>query len=369
MFRAKATRGAIRHDEPLFPERGDVSRSARGVGAGRTTPEPARQAAESRRGDLQPLPAILTIEQAIAAGSFLTEPLRLTRGDVSAITSSALRYSRASWRSAARSISISRRRPPSRGSTRAAACQSHSSTQHPSETQEIVARVLGSADAPGDGRVPPHGRRVRRQGSAGQRVCGDRRARRVENPPAGTRPADPRARHGADRQAASVPRPVHRRLCRRRPHRSACVSQLYSDGGWSLDLSEPIMWRSLFHCDNAYHLPAVEATGRVCRTHKTSQTAFRGFGGPQGDGRHRRDPVAGGAPAVACPPTSSASATSIARARRPTTARRSTMPARIATIWHAAEGHERRSTRAAPAIDALQRARTAHASAAWRSRR
>ena len=58
--------------------------------------------------------------------------------------------------------------------------------------------------------------------------------------------------------------------------------QLFSDGGWSLDLSEPIMWRSLFHIDNAYKLPAVEVVGRVCRTHKTSQTAFRGFGGPQG---------------------------------------------------------------------------------------
>jgi xanthine dehydrogenase large subunit len=55
----------------------------------------------------------------------------------------------------------------------------------------------------------------------------------------------------------------------------------FSDGGWSLDLSEPIMWRSLFHCDNTYYLPDVEATGRVCRTNKTSQTAFRGFGGPQ----------------------------------------------------------------------------------------
>jgi xanthine dehydrogenase large subunit len=59
-------------------------------------------------------------------------------------------------------------------------------------------------------------------------------------------------------------------------------AELYSDGGWSLDLSEPIMWRSLFHVDNAYRLPAVDITGRVCRTHKTSQTAFRGFGGPQG---------------------------------------------------------------------------------------
>src|SRR5947199_8899 len=57
---------------------------------------------------------------------------------------------------------------------------------------------------------------------------------------------------------------------------------LYSDGGWSLDLSEPILWRALFHCDNAYRLPAAELTGFVCRTNKTSQTAFRGFGGPQG---------------------------------------------------------------------------------------
>ena len=38
----------------------------------------------------------------------------------------------------------------------------------------------------------------------------------------------------------------------------------------------------MFHIDNAYKLPAVEVVGRVCRTHKTSQTAFRGFGGPQG---------------------------------------------------------------------------------------
>ena len=37
-----------------------------------------------------------------------------------------------------------------------------------------------------------------------------------------------------------------------------------------------------FTCDNAYYIPALEVTGFVCKTHKTSQTAFRGFGGPQG---------------------------------------------------------------------------------------
>ena len=38
----------------------------------------------------------------------------------------------------------------------------------------------------------------------------------------------------------------------------------------------------MFHVDNAYLLPASTSPGCVCRTHKTSQTAFRGFGGPQG---------------------------------------------------------------------------------------
>src|SRR5689334_16094137 len=60
------------------------------------------------------------------------------------------------------------------------------------------------------------------------------------------------------------------------------TASLYSDGGWSLDLSDPVMWRAMFHVDNTYYLQSVEITGHVCRTHKTSQTAFRGFGGPQG---------------------------------------------------------------------------------------
>src|SRR6202040_750372 len=58
--------------------------------------------------------------------------------------------------------------------------------------------------------------------------------------------------------------------------------ELYSDGGWSLDLSDPVLARAIFHADNTYLLPAADLTGYVCRTNKTSQTAFRGFGGPQG---------------------------------------------------------------------------------------
>ena len=62
----------------------------------------------------------------------------------------------------------------------------------------------------------------------------------------------------------------------------ALDATLTSDGGWSLDLSEPVLARALCHIDNAYWIPNVRVNGRIAKTNKTSQTAFRGFGGPQG---------------------------------------------------------------------------------------
>jgi xanthine dehydrogenase large subunit len=58
--------------------------------------------------------------------------------------------------------------------------------------------------------------------------------------------------------------------------------ELYADGGWSLDLSKPVLQRGMFHLDNAYFVPALRVVGRVCKTNVVSHTAFRGFGGPQG---------------------------------------------------------------------------------------
>jgi len=57
---------------------------------------------------------------------------------------------------------------------------------------------------------------------------------------------------------------------------------LYGDGGWSLDLSPPVLLRALLHVDNAYYIPHMTVRGYVVRTNKVSNTAFRGFGGPQG---------------------------------------------------------------------------------------
>src|SRR5215204_3018037 len=63
---------------------------------------------------------------------------------------------------------------------------------------------------------------------------------------------------------------------------SALDLKLFSNGGCSTDLSFAVLERSMLHSDNAYFLPNVRITGRVCKTNLPSNTAFRGFGGPQG---------------------------------------------------------------------------------------
>jgi len=52
--------------------------------------------------------------------------------------------------------------------------------------------------------------------------------------------------------------------------------------GISADLSGPVNDRTMFHCDNAYFLENVHITSHRCKTNTVSNTAFRGFGGPQG---------------------------------------------------------------------------------------
>jgi xanthine dehydrogenase large subunit len=63
---------------------------------------------------------------------------------------------------------------------------------------------------------------------------------------------------------------------------TALLLDLFSDGGCTTDLSPSILERAMLHADNAYFLPNARITGRICKTNLPSNTAFRGFGGPQG---------------------------------------------------------------------------------------
>src|SRR5436190_22115617 len=62
----------------------------------------------------------------------------------------------------------------------------------------------------------------------------------------------------------------------------AYEATFYQNAGAAADLSPAVLERTLFHCTNSYFVPNVRATAYSCRTHLPPNTAFRGFGGPQG---------------------------------------------------------------------------------------
>lgn len=62
----------------------------------------------------------------------------------------------------------------------------------------------------------------------------------------------------------------------------ALDADVFNNGGWSQDLSGAVVDRALSHIDGVYNIPNVFVRGRVAKTNTVSNTAFRGFGGPQG---------------------------------------------------------------------------------------
>jgi xanthine dehydrogenase large subunit len=227
------------------------------------------------------LPALLSIEQAMAAQAFHLPPARVARGDASAAMARApLRLSgelqiggqdhfyletQASW------VEID-----SEGTVQLA-----SSTQHPTETQIIVARVLG---------LPAHRvvcRSLRMGGGFGGKET-------QANPYAAIaalaafktgRPVRIKLTRGLDMQMTGKRHPFLGRYevgFDARGELLALKVELIADGGWSCDLSPPVLMRAMVHVDNAYFVPDIEISGLIARTHLASNTAFRGFGGPQG---------------------------------------------------------------------------------------
>ena len=133
--------GANRHDEPLFPIEVMFHHQPVAWVLGDTL-EAARRGAARVTATYEPLPAILTIEQAIEAGSFLTEQLRIVDGDIAALDASPLRIE-GELRIGGQEHFYLETQAALAWIDEAGFIAVHSSTQHPSETQEVVARVLG----------------------------------------------------------------------------------------------------------------------------------------------------------------------------------------------------------------------------------
>jgi len=270
----------VKHDEPLFPSEVMFVGHAVCWVLGETL-EAARLGAAAVEVDYEPLPAVVSLVEAIEAESFQGARPVIERGDVDGALSGAAHVFSGTTEMAGQEHFYLETHASLALVDEGGQVFVQSSTQHPTETQEIVAHVLGR---------PSHDVTVqclRMGGGFGGK----------EMQPHGFAAV-------AALGATLTGRPVRLRLTRTQDmtmtgkrhgfHATwrvgfgddgcllALEATLTSDGGWSLDLSEPVLARALCHLDNAYWIPHVRFHGRVARTHKTSQTAFRGFGGPQG---------------------------------------------------------------------------------------
>jgi len=246
-----------------------------------STHQLARRAARLAKISYQPTTAVLDIDTAMEQKSYVRPPYTLQRGDAKkAIDSAANSLSGVQRIGGQEHFYLEGQAavatPVEHGGVRIT-----SSNQNPTEAQHIVAKVLG---------VPMH--RVtlitRRMGGGfggkethanlccalaamvsvkHQRVASCRLSRRDDMIMTGKR-------HGFYTQwdvgfnDAGVIEGVNFTLA------GQC--------GYSPDLSDAIVDRAMFHCDNSYYYPAARIEGLRCKTNTVSNTAFRGFGGPQG---------------------------------------------------------------------------------------
>lgn len=272
--------GPVRHDEPIFPSEVMFHNQPVAWVLGETL-EAARLGALAVVAEYRPLPPILSVEDAIAAESFHSGPHAIRRGDADAELARSPHRLEGELHIGGQEHFYLETQATLAWLDESGGVSLHSSTQHPSETQEIVARVLG---------VPRHmvtveclrmggafgGKETQANCFAAVAALGARKT---------GRPVRIRFSRRLDIAITGKRHPFLARFSAGFSNDGrvqAARIHLFADGGWSLDLSEAILGRAMFHVDNAYYLPALEVTGFVAKTHKTSQTAFRGFGGPQG---------------------------------------------------------------------------------------
>ena len=245
------------------------------------TVQEARRAARKVQVKIEALTPVLTVQDALAAQSFVLPPVNVRRGDAQAALATAKHTLHGTLEVGGQEHfylegQVAYALPQEQNQWLV-----YSSTQHPGEVQHWVAHALG---------LDNHAVRVecRRMGG-------------------GFGGKETQAGHlavWAALAATKTGRPVKLRLDRdddfyitgkRHPFAydytvgfddsgrlTALQLTMAVNCGFSADLSGPVADRAIFHTDNAYYLSDVDITSYRCKTNTQSHTAFRGFGGPQG---------------------------------------------------------------------------------------
>ena len=273
--------GSFAHDEPVFA-RDTVQHVGQVIGlVVAETVMQARRAARQVKCQIEALPAILNVHDALKAQSYVLPPVFVKRGDAEAALKTAEYTLHGTLEVGGQEHfylegQIAYVVPQEQNQWLV-----YSSTQHPGEIQHWVSHALG---------IDNHAVRVecRRMGGgfggketqAGQMaVWAAIAARKLQ------RPVKLRMDRDDDFLVTGKRHPFAYdytvgfddtgRLC-------GLKLTMAVNCGFSADLSGPVADRAVFHADNAYFLQDVEIESYRCKTNTQSHTAFRGFGGPQG---------------------------------------------------------------------------------------
>jgi xanthine dehydrogenase large subunit len=241
----------------------------------------ARAAAALAQVDYEDRPAILSIDEAMEAASFIEPPYTMRRGDAAAaIVAAPCRLSGRIYIGGQEHFYLE-------GHAALAILGEdedvivHSSTQHPSEIQHKVAGVLGIASHAVTVEVRRMGGGFGGKESQGNLpACAAALTAKLTGRPAKV------CYDRDDDMMITGKRHEFRIDYRVGFDNDGRILGIEFDQavrcGMSVDLSPAIADRAMFHADNAYYLPNARITSYRCKTHTQSNTAFRGFGGPQG---------------------------------------------------------------------------------------
>ncbi|WP_029523814.1 xanthine dehydrogenase molybdopterin binding subunit [Polaromonas glacialis] len=273
--------GNFAHDEPVFAQ-DSVQHIGQVIGVVvADTVMQARRAARQVKCQIDALPAILNVHDALKAQSYVLPPVFVRRGDVQAALKTAAHTLHGTLEVGGQEHfylegQIAYVLPQEQNQWLV-----YSSTQHPGEIQHWVSHALS---------IDNHAVRVE--------------CRRMGGGFGGKETQSGHMAVWAAIAARKLKKPVKLRMDRdddflvtgkRHPFAYDYTVGFDDSGritglkltmavncGFSADLSGPVADRAVFHADNAYFLEDVDIASYRCKTHTQSHTAFRGFGGPQG---------------------------------------------------------------------------------------
>lgn len=273
--------GPILRGEPIFAD-GEVLHIGQVVAAvAADTIERAHAAARLVAMDIEPVEPVLDVDTAHARRDYVSDPQVLEQGDGAAALDGAPHRLKGRLNIGGQDhfyleTQIAYAVPGEDGELLV-----HSSTQHPSEVQHHVALALGLPASAVEVRVRRMGGAFGGKESQATGIACIAALLAERN----GRPVKLRLRRAEDMAATGKRHDMGiawEAGFDGRGRLAGVAMEFLARAGHVADLSPPVITRAISHADNCYHLPSAILRGYTCRTNTVSNTAFRGFGGPQG---------------------------------------------------------------------------------------